>query len=229
MKNKNVSKLVVHHNRTWGDIPSWSYTAIRSMMETLKIVDLATYEHCLRVGESCRRLSRAMGLNDYEQRLAHISGMLHDIGKVGIQKSILHKPARLTDEEFLIMKEHPIMSEKIIEPFAEQNAFLKDSLSGIRGHHERLDGTGYPDKLAGDKIPLNARIVLVSDTFDAMVSNRAYRQGLSVDDIYAELKRYSGSQFDTSIVKIFLEAHPKWNTEKDIDSEVFEKVVKRAA
>ncbi len=206
------------------DLTDWTYDAVKSIMETLRIVDPSTYQHCLRVGETCRRLARDLGLNEIQQKSAHFSGILHDVGKIGIAASILHKPSRLTDQEFEVMKSHSCLSEQIVQPLANKNEFIHQLLSGIRGHHERIDGAGYPDHLEGDAIPLYSRIIFVCDTYDAMKNSRAYRNGLDNETVYAELKRCAGTQFDYQIVKTFLEAHPNWNDSKDIDPEVFQKI-----
>lgn len=206
------------------NLTDWTYDSVKSILETLRVVDEATYLHCLRVGEKCRRLARDLGLSEIQQKSAHFSGILHDVGKIGISSSILHKPSRLTDQEFEIMKNHSCMSEQIVQPLANHNEFIRHILSSIRGHHERIDGSGYPDNLAGDAIPLYARIILVCDTYDAMKNSRAYRNGLDNETVYAELKRCAGTQFDFQVVKTFLEAHPKWNDEKDIDQEVLQRI-----
>lgn len=210
MTKKSHLNLIRTSSSPWGDIADWTYPALQSLLQSLKIIDPVTHDHCVRVANGSGLLAEAMGLNDFEQRVAYATGLLHDIGKIGIPKEVLHKPARLTEEEYLLMKNHPLMSEAIVSPLAEKNNFLQETLSGIRGHHERLDGRGYPDKKAGDDIPLMARIVLITDTYDAMSNNRAYRQGLPTETIYAELKKFSGLQFDGQIVKIFLEAHQTW-------------------
>lgn len=201
----------------WGNIPDWGYDAVKSLLQALKANEPSTFDHCLRVGEYCRRLARDMGLNEYEQKVAEFSGMLHDIGKIGVDKSILLKPGRLDPEEFDIMRNHSIMSETIIKPFAH-HSFFAQILPAVRGHHERMDGEGYPDKIMGDEIPLISRIILTVDTYDAMGENRAYRKGLPEDIIFAELKRCSGSQFDPQIVKVFLESQPFWKNETDEDT-----------
>ena len=118
--------------------------------------------------------------------------MLHDIGKIGIDKEILLKPGRLEPIEFDIMKSHPVMSENIVRPLAT-HPFFSQILPVVRGHHERMDGEGYPDKKMGEEIPLLSRVILTVDTFDAMGEDRAYRKGLSEDIIFAELKRCSGN------------------------------------
>lgn len=201
----------------WGNIPQSAYDSVQALLQALKVVEPSTYEHCLRVGEYSRRLARDMGLNEYEQKLAEFSGMLHDIGKIGIDKNIILKPGRLDPMELDIMRNHSILSETIVMPLAS-HPFFAQILPAIRGHHERMDGDGYPDKKMGDEIPLIARIILTVDTFDAMSENRSYRKGLPENVIFAELKRCSGSQFDPHIVKTFLESQPYWNLEVDQDT-----------
>ncbi len=182
-------------------------------MQSLKVADPGTYEHCLRVGEYSRRLAQAAGLNEYQQKVAEFSGMFHDVGKVAVPKSIIYKPAKLTEEEMHKMREHPIMSAAIIEPLQNEK-FFADLVPGVKHHHERLDGLGYPDKLKGEHIPLIARVILIVDTYDAMAETRAYRKGLPDDVIYAELKRCSGTQFDEALVKVFFDAHKFWKSAK---------------
>jgi HD-GYP domain-containing protein (c-di-GMP phosphodiesterase class II) len=201
----------------WGNVPNWAYDSVKSLLQALKASEPSTYEHCLRVGEYSRRLARDMGLNEYEQKLAEFSGMLHDIGKIGIDNSILLKPGRLDPIELDIIRNHSIMSEMIVTPLAT-HPFFAQILPAIRGHHERMDGEGYPDKIMGDEIPLIARVILTVDTYDAMGENRAYRKGLPEEIIFAELKRCSGTQFDPQIVKIFLESQPFWKHESDGDT-----------
>lgn len=210
-----------------GDIPDWSYSAVESVLTGLKTVDEATYFHCLRVGSYSAKLAKAAGLNDFQQKIAEFSGMLHDVGKMGVEKAILNKPARLSDEEYRIMMSHPVLSETIIKPFGSIE-FFQQVMPGVRNHHERIDGLGYPDGLKADDIPLMARIILIVDTLDAMSQNRAYRRGLSMDIIYRELEKFSGSQFDKALVKIFLDSHRFWSKES-LDPETLEKIVKRVA
>lgn len=211
----------------WGDIPDWSYDSVKSLLESLKVVEPSTYYHCLRVGEYSRKLALEMGLNEFEQKIAEFSGLLHDIGKIGIERSILLKPGKLDPHELDIIRNHSVLSEQIIMPFTE-HPFFKHILPAVRGHHERLDGEGYPDKLIGDAIPLISRVILVVDTYDAMSENRAYRKGLPDEIIYGELKRCSGTQFDSQITKIFLSAHAMWNKEK-VDSDTFHNIIRKVA
>ncbi|MCC2680001.1 MAG: integral protein [Pseudobdellovibrio sp.] len=205
---------------SWGDIPDWTYDSVRGLLEALKAVEPSTYYHCLRVGEYCRKLAREAGLNEYEQKVAEFSGLLHDIGKIGIERSVLLKPGKLDPHELDIMRNHSIISEQIIKPF-ENHQFFKEIIPAVRGHHERLDGEGYPDKLIGDEIPLISRVILVVDTYDAMSENRIYRKGLPDDIIYAELKRCAGTQFDRQLVNTFLQAHSHWQHEKGDDATIY--------
>lgn len=212
-EKRYTSPLVVS-----GDIPDWVYPAVESIMLSLKVVDSSTFYHCIRVGEYSRQLAKSIGLTDYQQKIAQFSGLLHDVGKMGVHHDIIHKPGKLDHHEFQQMKEHPVLSEDIVKPLA-QHEFIQQVLPGVRSHHERVDGCGYPDGLSGEEIPLIARLILVVDTLDAMGEDRAYRKGLPVDVIYKELKKFSGSQFDPQLVKVFLEAHKHWKAEKpDLDT-----------
>lgn len=206
-----------------GNVPAWAYETAQSLLQALQAVDPLTYHHCLRVGQLSKFLAKAAGLNDYQQKVAEFAGMFHDIGKIGISQDIIAKPGKLEPKELDIMKTHPMISEAIIKPMS-QNDFFKDLLGPVRGHHERVDGEGYPDKKLGDDIPLIGRVILVVDTYDAMSENRAYRKGLPSEIVYAELKRCSGTQFDPQLVRIFLEAH-RFFVPTEIDRETQERIV----
>lgn len=215
----------------WGDVPDWAYETATALLQCLKTVDPVTYAHCVRVGELSRKLARDAGLNEYEQKLAEFAGLFHDIGKIGVSQNIIAKPGKLDPLELSLMKEHPVISEKIISPL-QFNDFFKNILPGIRGHHERVDGQGYPDKLLGDEVPLVARVILVVDTYDAMSQTRAYRKGLPDDVVYTELLRCSGTQFDAQLVKTFLQAHPHWITGGALgepDQDTLHRTIKKVA
>lgn len=212
----------------WGNVPDWAYEAARALMASLNAVDPMTYQHCLRVGEMSRKLARDAGLNEYEQKLAEFAGLFHDIGKIGISQDIIGKPGKLEPKELDIMRNHPVISEDIIRPLAG-HPFFNQILPAIRGHHERMDGEGYPDKLLGDKIPALARIILVVDTYDAMSQTRAYRKGLPDEIVYAELKRCAGTQFDPQLVRIFLQAHSTWKSQPETEPETLHRLVKKVA
>lgn len=129
-----------------------------------------------------------------------IAVLLHDIGKIGIEDTILSKPAPLSEEETRLMREHPLKGASILEPIKE----LKNIVPIIRHHHEWWNGTGYPDRLSGNMIPLGARILCVADAFDAMIANRPYRRGFTVQEAKEELIRFSGAQFDPQVVDAFI-------------------------
>jgi len=142
-----------------------------------------------------------MGLPEKQHRQLRLAGKLHDIGKVGMPEGILNKTTPLTMEEIGNMRDHPVIGERILSPIIRS----KSVLSGIRHHHERWDGGGYPDGLAGDRIPLLARIISVADCFDALTSVRAYRTSLPLDAALAVLELEAGSQFDPALVPVFAE------------------------
>jgi HD-GYP domain-containing protein (c-di-GMP phosphodiesterase class II) len=191
----------------WDDIPDWALPAASSILQTVKVKDVYTFLHCCRVGRSARQLAKALGLNEFEQAVIEYSGLFHDVGKVGIPDEILLKPGRLEPAEIEVMKSHPMKSAQIIDPLTH-NTFFRFMLPGVRYHHEKLDGTGYPFGLSDDKIPLNAKVIAVVDAFDAMTNVRSYRKALSHEKVIKELKDFSGTQFDGALVKTFLEILP---------------------
>ena len=131
----------------------------------------------------------------------YVGGILHDIGKIGIEDEILNKKGRLTPEEYDRIKQHTVIGYEIIL----QAGMFKELLPAIRSHHERIDGKGYPDGLVGDEIPLMAKILAISDAFDAMVADRPYRKGLPVEEALNEIRRGSGTQFDEILAVHFIE------------------------
>lgn len=189
-------------------------------MLTVRAKDPATHDHCVRVSKGSRILARAAGLDEYQQRLCEFAGLFHDIGKIGVPDNILNKPGKLTDQEFDVMKSHPEVSVQILEPLAKV-AFYQNLIPGVLHHHERFDGKGYPDGVMGENIPLEARVILVADTYDAMTSTRAYRKGLPPEVAYKELKEFAGRQFDPKLVDVFLSVHPRWSEK---DNKIFEEM-----
>jgi HD-GYP domain-containing protein (c-di-GMP phosphodiesterase class II) len=210
----------------WDDIPEWALKTANCILQTVKEKDPHTFFHCCRVGRGSRQLARAMGLNEFEQSVLEFSGLFHDIGKVGIPDNILLKPGRLDPAEIDIMKAHPVKSAAIIAPLSD-NAFFRFLMPGVRYHHERIDGTGYPFGLAGERIPLPAKVIAVIDSYDAMSNVRPYRKPLSHDKVIKELKDFSGRQFDANLVKIFLEILPSIVKQKPDQLENDELVIAR--
>lgn len=136
------------------------------------------------------------------------SALLHDIGKIGMRDAVLLKEGRLTDEEWEQIKQHPALGEAILKQIEPADA-MAPFLPGVRSHHERYDGGGYPDGLKGEDIPLFGRIIAVADAFDAMTSNRPYRKGLDEQQAIAILEKGGGTQWDPHFAKLFVEAYRK--------------------
>ena len=180
-------------------------SAIASLVRTVEERDPYTAGHSRRVRIYTRQLAAAFGLDRRQRRQAGLAAMLHDIGKVGIPDAILHKPARLTPEEERIIRGHPEMGERILAPIVRSATVL----AAIRGHHERLDGSGYPHGLAGEQIPLLARLIAIPDCFDALTTSRAYRPALPMQEALAILEAGAGSHFDPALVHTFLRIAPE--------------------
>jgi putative nucleotidyltransferase with HDIG domain len=160
-----------------------------------------TAGHSERVTEVAMKIGHVMNFPQERLNLLNRGALLHDIGKIGIPAKILDKPARLTDEEFSIIKKHPTKGFRIIEPIAA----YKDVLPIILQHHERIDGNGYPQGLEGHEISKEAKIVAVADAFDAIVSDRPYRKGLSKAQAMEIMREEAGQQFDPSALEAFIE------------------------
>jgi putative two-component system response regulator len=179
-----------------------SMATIRALADALDAKCDYTSGHSLRVSRYAITIGKAIGLTPDELRDLEIAGILHDIGKIGVPESILWKPARLDPEEQSIMSVHPVRSAQMIEEIPQ----LKRAALWARHHHEYLDGSGYPDNLKGDDIPVGARIILVADAYDAMTSDRPYRKSIGYEKASAELRKYSGRQFDPAMVEALLAA-----------------------
>jgi HD-GYP domain-containing protein (c-di-GMP phosphodiesterase class II) len=213
----------------WDQLPEWANLIATSLLQAMRERDPYTYGHCRRVARNAKLLAEAAGLTDVEQKMVEYASMFHDLGKMGIPDSILLKPGRLTPEEEIIMRAHPVKSVEIVSPLGAV-PFFKGIIPGIKHHHERFDGKGYPEGVWGENIPLIARIILIADTFDAMTTTRPYRNGMDPQFAYRELKIFSGRQFDKQLVDIFLKAHPKWGAlEEDITEEFVSSTFRRAA
>lgn len=185
------------------------YESMRSIFLNLTLAlanavdakDPYTRGHSERVILFSDRLGRALGLPLREIQVLRLAAALHDIGKIAIPDQILRKPGALTDEEYAVMRTHPERGAAIVGPLEE----LRSIIPGIRHHHERFDGRGYPDKLSGKEIPLHARIICIADSFDAITSKRYYHEERTLKDGLAELETCAGSQFDADIVRVFIE------------------------
>ncbi|MCC6544553.1 MAG: diguanylate cyclase [Nitrospirae bacterium] len=180
--------------------PQSLFEIVTSLSSALDARDHYTNGHSERAIDYAREIARAINMSQTDQEELVYLCLLHDIGKIGIPDHILNKPGKLTPEEFEIMKRHAEIGEKIISPLE----MLRRLKPLIRHHQEFYDGSGYPDGLSGEAIPLACRILAVVDTFDAMTTDRPYRKALSIETAVAELQRCSGSQFDPGIVEVFI-------------------------
>ena len=172
---------------------------IRALGSAIAERDTGTNEHNYRVTYYSVRLAEAVGFSKKEMQTIIKGSFLHDIGKIGIPDQILCKPDQLTEEERTIMYSHPKRGQHIIEAVT----WLEDARDIVLNHHERYDGSGYPNQLKGDAIPLSARIFAIGDVFDALVSDRPYKSAIPFDEAFAAIKKSSGSHFDPELVKLF--------------------------
>ncbi len=175
---------------------------IAALCQAVETKDFYTRGHSERVSRGAAMIARQAGMGAKRVEAIRYAGMLHDVGKLGVPTTVLQKTGPLTEEEFAAIQTHPMRGLEIVREIG----FLDEALAGIMHHHERLDGLGYPLGLAGDEIPEFARVLAVADAFDAMTSNRSYRGARPVAEAVADLKKWSGTQFDPALVDAFLTA-----------------------
>lgn len=176
-------------------------TTLVAMANAIEAKDPYTEGHIERVASYASALGKEIGLSDRDRQSLRKAGILHDVGKIGVRESVLLKAGPLTKEEFDHVKLHPIASERICRPLAQSKSILEV----IRHHHERYDGKGYPDGLTGDEIPIGARIMAIADAYDALTSDRPYRERLSEQQALCVLKEEAGKQFDPELALTFVQ------------------------
>jgi HD-GYP domain-containing protein (c-di-GMP phosphodiesterase class II) len=172
---------------------------LKALTAALETRDAETHGHSERVVTFSLRLGRELGLDRTQMTALEFGSLLHDIGKIGVPDAILRKPAKLDEDEWAKMREHPLHGQAILNEIE----FLEGAARVVAQHHERWDGSGYPLGLRGEEIELNARIFAVADAFDAMISDRVYRRGRSYEAAAEELDAWSGRQFDPQVVEAF--------------------------
>lgn len=209
-KNSAVEELKTQFEEIKNSNQDVSKMATEKILEALKHKDSYTYGHCARVAFFSLKLGEELNLEASEMYKLELAALFHDIGKIGIPDAVLNKPTRLEEDEFLIMKTHPELSEEILSEFK----IFGESAKYARHHHERYDGRGYPDGLSAENIPLFSRIILIADTFDAMTSTRPYRKGKPYKTAFNELMEFSGTQFDPNLVVHFISAMEKESKKK---------------
>lgn len=175
--------------------------SIETLRYTIEAKDMYTRGHSDRVAAYSVMIGEKLGLPEAELKKLELGGLFHDIGKIGVPDSILLKEARLTDEEYSQIKQHPNIGVHILS----NASIFNDILPIVEHHHEKFDGSGYPSKLAGNDIPFLARIATIADSFDAMASKRAYRNSLDIQTIISEFEKCRGTQFDPELTNIFLD------------------------
>ncbi len=191
--------IAIENAHLYEELRETFFDTAEALAETIEKRDPYTGGHTRRVMNYSYTIGKAMGLSKKELDDLRLASILHDIGKIGVRDDILMKEARLTAEENEKMTKHSTYGAEILAHIRQ----LKDIIPGVRGHHERIDGKGYPDNLRSSDIPLIARIIAVADTFDAMTSDRPYRKAHSPDAALRELIKCSGKQFDAEIVVVF--------------------------
>ncbi|OGU29794.1 MAG: hypothetical protein A3K13_05405 [Gemmatimonadetes bacterium RIFCSPLOWO2_12_FULL_68_9] len=174
---------------------------VQTLAHALEAKDAYTQGHSARVAAYAGRIAAALGLPDADVELIELGAELHDIGKIGVREAVLHKPARLSTEEYHHIMQHAAIGARILEPLLKH---APQVLAVVRSHHERPDGGGLPDRLRGDEIPLHARVVSVADAFDAMTTGRPYRPPRGVAEALDEIRHGAGSQWDGAVVEAFL-------------------------
>jgi hypothetical protein len=204
-------KLLLSSKRRGEQLAEANQSILKSLAVALEERDSYTSGHSQRVAYYMRVIGKQMGMDEAMLDTVYTGGLLHDIGKIGIEDSILLKPGRLTDEEYEIIKAHPVRGEALLRKlFAQAGTQDSQQIETIlvitRHHHERFDGKGYPDGLKGEDIPLVVRISAVADAFDAMTSSRAYRKGLSFSKACDEIIRNTGTQFCPQVVDAFFQS-----------------------
>ncbi|MDI6735735.1 MAG: HD domain-containing protein [bacterium] len=199
----------IENARLFSQIKQFFFNTVKALASTIDAKDPYTYGHSERVAQYSLAIAEELGCSLKEKEDIQLAAMLHDIGKIGLPDEILHKPSGLTDEEFEEIKRHPLKGSKILEHIKELTAIIP----GMRHHHERFEGGGYPDKLKGEDIPLIAKIISVADAYDAMTSDRSYRTSLGSDEAIKRIKDCAGTQFDPKIVNIFVNLFEKDNRE----------------
>lgn len=182
---------------------------VTSLASAIDAKDTYTKGHSTSVSRYAEALARAINLPENEVERISLGALLHDVGKIGIPENVLRKPTNLSEKEWEIMKQHPVIgAEKVLMP----NEALRDLIPIVKYHHEHWDGTGYPEKLKGEEIPFSARIVAIADSFHALISDRPYRKGLSVQKACEILKMGAGIQWDRNLVRQFIQIAPSLST-----------------
>jgi HD-GYP domain-containing protein (c-di-GMP phosphodiesterase class II) len=203
----NQAGIALHRARLLAEVEQLFFDVTKAIAAIIDAKDGYTHRHSERVAAFAVRLARQLGMASDDHRVVELSGLLHDVGKIGVPDAILNKPGKLTDEEFAEMRRHPGHGAAILANI--QSAKVTELLPGVKYHHERWDGEGYPEGLQGEAIPLLGRVLAVADFLDALTSDRAYRQGLSMDEVVRMIQEQAGRAFDPTVVAAAVKLHEK--------------------
>src|SRR5262249_26729419 len=193
----NQAGVAMHRVRLMGELERLLLDTIKAIASTIDARDGYTHRHSERVAALTAQLARELGMGETERETAELSALLHDVGKIAVPDAILNKPGKLTPEEYAEMQKHPVHGVHILGNI--QSATVKAALPGVQYHHERWDGSGYPDGLKGEDIPFLGRLLGVADFFDALTSSRSYRGALEPHDVIKMIEEGAGKHFDPTI------------------------------
>jgi len=216
--------VFIENGRLFKDLKELFIGSLKALTSSIDAKDKYTHGHSERVAFISRWIAeRLSGQEPLEEEKIHeiyLAGLLHDIGKIGIDETVLRKEGKLTEEEYSRIKVHPSIGAGILREIKQ----MRDIVPGVLCHHERVDGKGYPNGLVGDQIPLTGKIVGLADCFDAMTSKRTYRDAMTVEQAVAEIEKGLGTQFDEKIGRIFLDGdvYQLWDSIRDGMSDVYQ-------
>jgi HD-GYP domain-containing protein (c-di-GMP phosphodiesterase class II) len=203
----NQAGIALHRAKLMQEVEKLFFDVMKAIASIIDAKDGYTHKHSERVAAFGVRLAQHLGFDADSRAVVELSGLLHDVGKIGVPDAILNKPGKLTDSEFQEMRLHPIHGARILSNIQSQK--VVSLLPGVKYHHERWDGKGYPEGLKGEEIPLLGRVLGVADFLDALTSDRSYRKGLSLEEAVQMVKDLEGQAFDPVVVKAAVELHAK--------------------
>jgi HD-GYP domain-containing protein (c-di-GMP phosphodiesterase class II) len=203
----NQAAIAIENARLYANVKELFVNTVRSLATAIETKDVYTRGHSERVTMFSGLMAKALSFSEEETENLNLTGILHDIGKIGVDESILRKPSKLTEAEYTEIMKHPEYAANILEAIPQ----LRHIIPAVKHHHERYDGNGYPSKLKGEKIPYFSRILAIADTFDAMSSSRPYRQALPFNVCIEEIKRCAGTQFDPELAEVAVKAFKLWH------------------
>ncbi|MHC4201671.1 MAG: HD domain-containing phosphohydrolase [Planctomycetota bacterium] len=203
----NQAGVALQRVKLLADLDNLFFSTIRSLVRAVDAKDPYTHGHSERVTAFALKLAAQLDMSRHDREIVQLAGLLHDVGKIGVPESVLHKPGELDDEEFEKMKLHPVHGAEIISNIESAN--VPEITTAVRHHHERWDGSGYPDGLEGEQSPLIARLLGLADAFDAMTSDRPYRKGFAMDRAVGVVRDCAGTQFDPQLAEAFAKIHER--------------------